>query len=180
MPFTFADGIDPAIQAPRVQTMLLGALLTAGFVDARNDDSRGAVWEAIKDLDRVARSFGRQGLLYLRRFAYASGGTGNLGALWIGARLNTAHFKIVCDVVSDEAERARLHRLLSVSGQPLQDAGITVESLRFRATGISHSAWAEGSGTQPTHVTRAVPVRAQSVVIHANVPPMAALADITT
>jgi hypothetical protein len=141
MPFTFARWLDPMIQAPTIQTTIVGAIVTIGFVKPDKDASHGAVWAALQDWDWVTHARQASGMVYLRRFALRPSKTNPLGVMWVGAQLNGVNYRITFDALGAD-ERARMGRLLNFAGLNVGRCSLGADGLGFRARSIRRSNWA--------------------------------------
>lgn len=141
MPFTFANGLDPKIQAPVIQQKLVACLLTLPFVPEAADDSMGKVWRAMQDWGWVTWAQQTQGLIFVRRYKLKPDGANPFGKMWIGIQLNGVDYRVTCQGL-DPTETARMLRQLQFVGLGLPDRLEMIGLCGYRARSIRRSAWA--------------------------------------
>lgn len=150
MPFTFARWLDPVVQAPTVQTNIVAALMTAGFVKRDKDASQGELWQVMQQWGWITCAHQARDLIFVRRYALRHSARNAGTVMWIGVQLNGRDYRISCDQVFGD-ERVRLGRLLEFGGLGIGTNHFGDDALDFKARSIRLSHWAarrpEASGT---------------------------------
>lgn len=138
MTFTFRDAPDQKLDSPLIQDIVMHALMTVALLPkAARDDSKGAIWNAIRDWG-LATELAPPDILTIRRYAMR-GTRDDLGKLWIGVRLKGQHYRLT-------ARYVQLRRGADIAGV-LRNAGFPVtRGIEHVVRAIKTSDWAARGG----------------------------------
>jgi hypothetical protein len=143
MAFTFARCLDAELAQLRLQTRIVGALLTLGRVDPSRDESRGDVRAAMDDLAWLTWNRLDSDLLFVRRARLWHASAAGPAWLWIGVELAGVGYRVACAATMPAERPAILHELArqGLAGEAWAAGG--AES--FHACAIRASRWAAAS-----------------------------------
>jgi hypothetical protein len=147
MPFTFDTAPDPILDSPRIQDVVMHAMMTVALMPkSARDDSKGAVWNALRRWQLATPLAAPDTLLYVRRYALR-GTRDDFGKLWIGVRLNGQHFRLTARY-SAPSRNPHVPALLRNAGFPL------TREIEHYVSAIKTSEWAARGGARASRPGR--------------------------
>jgi hypothetical protein len=147
MPFTFDTAPDPILDSPRIQDVVMHAMMTVALMPkAARDDSNGAVWNALRHWHLATEIAPPDRLVYVRRYALRST-RDDFGKLWIGVRLNGRHYRLTARY-SAPSRNPHVPVLLRNAGFPV------TREVEHYVSAIKTSEWAARGGARASRPGR--------------------------